>query len=668
MKKWRLLPGMALKGIMANGMVYYPYMIASVFAVFLHYVFSYIHHNDLMRNLPYASYAWVMMALGKGLLEIILLIFLLYAGSFVMKRRKKEVGLYSLLGLEKRHIGAMLFWENLILYTISLAGGIILGVLLSKFMTLLFLRLSGIVLNVDFVLIPAAFTESFLYFGVVFFIIFLHQLWEVGKSRPTELLSGSRRGEKEPRFLIGLSLIGAALLGGGYFFSVNSQADAMILINFFLAVLLVIVGTYFVFTAGSVLFLKCMRRNKKLYYKPENFITISGMYYRMKKNAAGLVNICIFSTMVIITLICTAVVFAGLEDSASYIYPYDETLDYLRDEGITREQAEEKLRALEGKYDLRIERADLYEYASFSCAKEGNSFVLAKEDAFDERNCGVIIMTLPSYEELSGEKIQLGRQEILIYTEGVDFGYDTFSFMGIEGRVKEEVQSLYPYPKAESNKNARYIIIVPDEAARNVYLEAWGRQNGVEDMDSFLQSGSRRLAVLLAGDEEEKRAFVEELAEWGQQQTGFRSLGNGMEGRTQIRVEFGGLLFIGVIFGVAFFVCLIIIMYYKQISEGYEDMGGFAIMQQVGMSETEIKSTVHKQILLVFGLPLLFAFMHTFAGMFMVEKLLIIIAFYNVELMRVCAFAVCALFGAAYGISYWKTAKVYYRIVNRTDS
>lgn len=656
---------MAVKGVMANGIVYYPYITAVIFAVFTHFVFSSILHNDLMEILPYKAYAWIILEIGKGLLQYILFFFLLYANSFVIKRRKKEIGLYTLLGMEKKHIGTMLFLENCIVYAVTMAGGILLGVVLSKLLFLLLLRLSHVALDVEFVFTPEAFAETLAYFGIVFLLLFIGQIWEVGKARPAELMSGSRKGEKEPRLLVLWSVVGAATLFFGYRASIRSQADSMILTNFAMAVLLVVIGTYFIFTSGSVFFLKRLRRNKKLYYKAKNFITISGMYYRMKKNAAGLVNICIFSTMVIITLICTVSAYLGLEGVTHYICPYDLELEL--DEGkMTTEQIRVKLEELTEKYGLAVQRADAFDFISLSCSREGSRIEMKKEDDYDKRNCGVILMTLAAYEELSGEKEMLAEQEVLVHAEGADYNEETLTFMGIYGTVKREVQELFPYLKAEPNRNGRYIIIVRDDETRDAYVRAWAEANGVEDMDAFLQSGRCRAGIVLSGEDAEKTAYIEELSEWGWMQEGIRNEKNGLEQRGELRSMYGGLLFIGVIFGTDFFLCLLIIMYYKQISEGYEDMQSYTTMQKVGMSGDEIKSTVHKQILFVFGLPLVGALVHTCAGMFMVKQLMVMIGFYNIGLMWKCAAGVSLVFALIYVISYWRTARTYYRIVNRT--
>lgn len=664
MKKWKLLPGMAMKGVISNGTVYYPYLAAGIFAAFTYFVFSSILHNDLMETLPKSGYVWLLLTIGKGLLGIILLLFLIYANSFLIKRRKKEIGLYSLLGLEKKHIGMMLLWETLMLYAVVMAGGILLGVVLSKLLFLILLKMSSLPVDVEFVFTLGAFTETLSYFAVVFFINFINQLWELGKSRPAELLSGNKKGEKEPRLLPLWTAAGIAALGSGYNIAVRAQIDDMIFINFFLAVFLVIVGTYLLFTSGSVAFLKLIKHSRKVYYRPANFITISGMYYRMKKNAASLVNISIFSTMVMITLICTISLYIGMKDVTYYAYPYDITVDF-GEESIQRQQAEDKLSQLEKKYALAVERADIYEFINLSCSKEGNRFELRQNtDQPYIDNYKITLLTLEDYNRLTGEKEELSEEEVLIHSTGMDFGADSVEFMGIQKNVKREITELYPYPKADKDAfGTGYVIVVKDRSVRDELVRIWAEKNGVEDMEAFLESGAWKLGVLLDGKEEERQEFIDELITWCKAQPGFTSVRDGLEGRADIRSMNGGLLFIGMVFGLIFFLCLIIIMYYKQISEGHEDQGSFDIMQKVGMSDREIKSTIHRQILLVFGLPLLGALMHTFVGMFMVDRLMAVIQFFNTRLMIGCTAGVAAAFILIYGISYLTTAKTYYRIV-----
>lgn len=673
MKKAKLLPSMALKGIINNANVYYPYLAAGIFSVFTYFVFASILQNDLMKTLPKSAYAWSLLMIGKALLAIILLFFLIYANSFLVKRRQKEFGLYNILGLEKKHIGNMLFFEMVLVYVVVLAGGIILGLVLAKLLFLLLLRMCSLPVETEFIFQPNAFQETLIYFFWVYAINFVNNLWQMGKAKPVDLMSGSKKGEKEPRFLWVFALLGVAALGSGYYCSITSKVDSMIFTNFFLAVFLVIIGTYLLFTSGSIAFLKLVRKKKGFYYRPKNFITVSGMLYRMKKNAASLSNICIFSTMVIITLVCTSSLYLGMDGIMHFTNPYDLTVEY-REEKISREEVLQELEVLEEKYGIAVQRVDIYEKIGLGTKKEGNSFVIKDSQYFAEDNYTLSILTQEEYAaikndgDINGSAVNLLENEVLIYCSGLDFGYDTVDFFGKELLVKEEVLEFFPEPKAYANLfGAEYYMMVKDKEVKKACIRAWCEANGVEDIEGFLASETQYVRILLEGEDEEKTDFLKDYAVWSQSRPGFTKLTNGVEERKDLNSMYGGLLFIGILFGLIFFMCLILIMYYKQITEGYEDRNSFGIMQKVGMSDKEIRGTVHRQILMVFGLPLVGALLHTLAGMFMVKGLMAAISMFNTELLLYCVAGVMVLFVAVYGISYLVTAKTYYKIVRQGE-
>ncbi len=666
MKKGKILPVMAWKGILRNGNVYFPYLIAGIFSVFTYFVFTSILHNDIIKVLPRSSYAWMMLYMGKGILSLILILFLVYANSFLVKRRQKEFGLYHILGLEKKHIGIMLFFETFLLYAGAVAGGVLFGMVLSKLLFLMLLRMCNLSVDVRFVFYPAAFRETIVYFLWVFGVNFAVGLLQVGKARPIELMSGSKKGEKEPRFLPVYALAGMAALVFGYYCSVTSKLDSMIFLNFVLAVSLVIVGTYLLFASGSIAFLKWMKGRKKFYYKPGNFVTISGMLYRMKKNAAGLSNICIFSTMVIITLICTVSLHLGMDSLVHFVHPYDMTVLYGEEKAAEEEVAQE-IAALEEKYGLAAKRVDIYDRMRLAVRKEGDRFVMRQDNGgFSDRaeDYKLEIITTPEYERIENRPADLQDNEVLLHCSGRDYGYDSVDFMGVKLQVKEELTSFFPYPKAADNAvGACYVMVVKDRQVQEQCVRAWAEANGVTDMEAFLESDYRFIGIVLAGEDAQKNAFLGEFAQWCQSRPGFFDLTDNVEGRRDLRTMYGALLFLGILFGLIFFMCLILIMYYKQITEGYEDRNSFDIMQKVGMSDREIRGTVRRQILMVFGLPLAGAVMHTAAGMVMVKGLMGAVSFFRVDLLFWCTVGVIVIFMAVYGISYMMTAKTYYRIV-----
>lgn len=668
MNKMKLLPIMAFRGVKQNKLVYRPYLLACLFSVFSYYLFSSLLHNDIMLKLPKAAYAWLILSLGKGLLAIILLLFLLYAGSFLQKRRKRELGLYSLLGLERKHIGIMLFWENAGIYFVSVTAGIFLGFVLNKLMFLVLLRMSQLDVEAAFTFSGRAVLETVRYFAAVFFCIFIRSLWSFYRMKPTELLSESRKGEKEVKQIWLWSVVGLLCLIGGYYISVTSRLDSMIFTDFFLAVLLVVLGTYFLFTSGSVAFLKLLKKNKKVYYRPANQVTISGMLYRMKKNAAGLSNICIFSTMLLITLTCTVSLWMGMEQVAYYNDPYDVEAGYSEKSDV-KEKAGEKAKELAEKYGQEIKRLDCYNGMRLSCGRAADSNVFASIAGYDYPDqFGVTLLTLDDYNRLEDENQTLEKGEVLLYATGKPFGFDSVDFMGVEAVIKEEPEQIYPYPQANNrmfNFYSEYVIVVKDQEALDSFVTAWAKENGVTDLEGFLHSGVRHLNLLLDGKESERAGMIKEWMEWCQGQQYFLALDNGLEKRGETRSMNGGLLFIGMVFGLLFFICLLLIMYFKQVSEGFEDQDSFEIMRKVGMSDAEIRRTIRRQILLVFFLPFVGALLHTAAGLVMVNGLLAALQFFDTRLLINCCVGVAAAVALLYAASYGTTARTYYRIVRK---
>lgn len=661
-----ILPSLALSGVFKNGAVYFPYIGAGIFSVFTYFVFSSILHNDIISILPKSMYAWMLLQIGRVLLGLILFPFLSYTNSFLMKRRKKEIGLYSILGLEKKHIGIIMLVEALLIYGLVLAGGIIGGIVLSKLMFLLLLRMTGLPINVEFIFYPAAFAETAVFFFCVYILNLVSNLLQVGKSKPVELLSGSKKGEKELRFLWLYAVLGIAVLGWGYYIAVTSKVDSMIFMNFFFSVLLVVAGTYLLFTSGSVAFLKILKKKKKVYYRAENFITISGMLYRMKKNAASLVNICIFSTMVIITLICTSSLYFGLDEISYFDFPYDADVNYSGADYKSFElDLEAKMTELEDKYDTNVTDMTGYELISLSCSKDGNKFRLSYSDRERQKdNYRVNILMLEDYNKIQGNNLKLKDGEAVIFSTGADFGYADVDFMGNEFVIKEEPGQLKIAPKSVKNHFLQeYYLILKDKTAHDICVGSWAKENGVEEIDSFINSGHYVLRFNTEGKETERKALIEEAGQFCLSTAGVTRYNNNLDGRAEILSMNGGLLFIGILFSLVFMVCLLLIMYYKQISEGYEDQDSFSIMQQVGMSEGEIRNTIHRQILLVFFLPLVGAVAHTAAGLFMVNQLFATLRFFNTGLIIGCSVGVAAIFVLVYGFCYIVTSRTYYGIV-----
>jgi putative ABC transport system permease protein len=658
MKKKGLLPGLAYNAIKKNSFTYVPYIGISIFVMFTFFVFDLIIHNDVMKTIPRAGYAFALMYIGFILLGIILVPFLFYTNSFLIKRRKKELGLYSILGMEKKHIGIMMLMETLMIYVVVVAGALLLGLIFSKAVFLLLLNLANLPVNAAFSISGRAIVDTVIFYAVISAVNLLANLIQVGKANPTELMSESMKGEKEPKYILVWTVAGILTLGYGYYLAVTSKVNNSIFTNFFLAVFLVVFGTYFLFTSGSIAFLKRMRANKGFYYRSSNFVSISGMIYRMKKNAASLVNICIFSTMVMITIICTVSLYLGIPGVQKLRYPYDIRVDFKKASLTDFKGWKNKQKTLARENGIGIEDDYAYENLPIKIVKHGNHIVKNDGTASDKYVYEMCFMTLDTFNGLESTSYRLGKGEVMIYSTGLDYGSNTIDFMGNTYHVKRKIARSILDPKENSYlMDTTYYIIVPDQKSMGAIVNPFG----------VALSNDLKLTVKmnLRGEEGNKQTFSKNLKKLSISNPGLDQFTDYQGDRLEMESMYGGLLFIGIFFGIIFMMCVLIIMYYKQITEGFEDQKNFEIMQKVGMSDLEVKKTIKKQILQVFFIPLAGAIIHTMVGMFMVIQLMAAIRFFQTGLIVACEAGVCILFSLVYGICYKRTARTYYTIVKR---
>ncbi len=677
-QKKRMIPNLAISGIYKNSSTYLPYIGISIFAMFTFFVFDLIINNDIIKTVPNAAYAYMMMMVGFFLLGIIMIPFLSYTNSFLIKRRKKELGLYSILGMEKKHIGFMMLLETFIIYVIVCVFAVCLGFLFSKLLFLLLLNLTGLPVDVKLTFNLSPVKHTLIFYGGVSLLNLIQNLIQVGKANPIELMSQSKKGEKEPRFILIWTILGVAAMAGGYYIAVTAKIDSNIFINFFSAVFLVIVGTYFLFTSGSIFFLRRFKNNKKAYYKSSNFITISGMLYRMKKSAASLVNICIFSTMVLITVICTVGVYLGNDSIEAFMYPFQVEASFQGREaaGGTASGTAEGEAAGEEFADLSPElRSKAYELAEYSNVtldeyigysslrlsvvkdEEGNLNLVEEDSRWADRY-KITLMTVDELNRLEGKNYEIQENEVLVFSSGADYNNPGMAFMGEAFKVKEELMQSSITPKAKGNTLGEEYIIAVDSIETLAHIGDLFYTNADDNM-------SYKILIKASGSEEDIMEFYNQFTSYVSPMTGFQSSAENLTSANEIKAMDGGLLFIGIFFGTIFFMCLLIIMYYKQITEGFEDQASFDIMQKVGMSDEEVRHTIRKQILMVFFLPLFGAMLHTAIGMNMVVKLLGTLNLFNNMLLIGCAVFVCVVFGVIYIISYNHTAKTYYSIVRK---
>ena len=482
-------------------------------------------------------------------------------------------------------------------------------------------------------------------------------LFQVTTANPSELLSGPKKGEKEPKHLWLPTLLGVLFLGGGYYIALISKVDSMIFVTFFLAVFMVVIGTYFLFTSGSIALLRALRKNKKFYYNQSNYITVSGMIYRMKKSAASLVNICIFSTMVIITLLCTVSLTLGQKDAIRFDFPLDAFYEFEDSKMLNIDDFQTDMLGLAGDHNVQISDKIDFHYFLITALADRNRFSTDTTKYQEDNQITVRTLSLSDYNRIESQNQTLEEDEILIYSTIKDFNYDSVMLNEKEYKVKEEVSSLSFDPKEENSySNGNLYIIINDYKSM---------ENIATTFDGKSANPYYSIRFNMEGETSDKEAFLTDLDQ-SFKHIGAYSSGNIIDWGYDIISMDGGLLFIGVFFGLIFTICLVLIMYYKQISEGIEDKQNFDIMQQVGMSDDDVKSTIHRQIMLVFGLPLVAAILHTFMGLSMTINLLYALNLYNTKLIVLCAFGIIAIFTVFYAFSYMLTAKTYYKIVKRT--
>lgn len=657
MHKVKLIPKLAFQGIRKNGSSYFPYILMTTFAVFVFFIFTAISYNPMMENMPHAMYLIMMMTLGSVLLGIILMPILFSTNQFLIKQRKNELGLYNVLGLDQKDIGIMMFLETLFLYILTMTLGIVTAQVFSKLIFLILLNLAGLDVECEFIATGESYVLTLGYFGIVFVTNFIGSIWQVYRAKPIEMMKESKQGEKQEKGLILKAIIGMIILGMGYVTAIKSEINSNIFSDFFIAVLLVVVGTRMLFKVGSVMVLKKMKAIPKLYYQKNHFVTISGMLYRMKRNAQSLSNICIFSTMIMITLICTFSLFID-EDRAIYFnYPMDVVYD-VEDEVFTeKEGLNTQIETLAKVHQVEIKNLITFNTQGTAVLKEGNAFVENTErNWMDNRSYRLYLLSLQDYNKLENTDIRLAEDEVLIFSPTVDFGEQIVYLNDQPYQVKEELESLCFETKQPRNlTNSNYYIVLSSQEQ----VDKWG-----EAMHATA-SGNKLYSVRfdLEGSEENQDAFVVALNNWMLQQQGGVPADYIGDWGKESRSMYGGLLFIGIFFGIIFMICLLLMMYYKQITEGYEDQRNFKILKQVGMSDEEVRSTIKSQILAVFFLPLIGAIIHTLVGVTMVSDLLTTIHLYDIRLILLCSVGVIIFFAMLYIVSYLFTSKAYYKIV-----
>lgn len=658
-------PKLAFLNLKKNANTYIPYILTCIGSIITFYTMISIYGNEGMDKMPGSENLKIILFLGTIFIGIFSVIFLFYTNSFLIKRRKKELGLYSILGLEKKHIARVLFYETLFTSGISLVLGLLGGILIGKLLFLLLLSMIHFQTPIAFYVDVQGLFITAVVFFLVFLLTLLTNFLQVKLANPIDLLKGGEQGEKEPKASWIITIIGLVSLGIGYTIALTVKSPLEAIMLFFVAVLFVIVGTYALFTSGSIALLKMLKKNKPFYYQSRNFISVSGMIYRMKQNAVGLASICILCTMVLVTISTTISLYIGQESMMRDMFPLDI--------GITGEAALVDPSAIEriieeARTAGNVEVVDKlnFNYSQFMAIQEGSHF--STTDTFDESNgddmayyevvSDFSIISLSDYNQMAQSDKTLAENEVMVFSVGENYNEKAIAFGNNEYSVKEELE-LFPIDsKKKDNFMDKYYLIVNDEQTMTAVLHSME----VKDQPNTLLSAT---LFNLSGTEEHKMLFSESLKASLTELNPDFYMDNLYLSISEWYAIFGGFLFLGVFLGALFMMATVLIIYFKQISEGYEDRDRFEIMQKVGMDKKEVKKTIDKQILMVFFLPLAVAFIHVGFALPVVTKMLAVFRLTDTPLIILCTAVTALVFALFYALVFMLTAKAYYKLVKQ---
>ena len=653
---------LAFGNLKKNRRIYLPYILTCIITVMMFYMIYSLYTNESIAAMHGGQTIQYTLNFGTVIVGIFAVIFLFYTNSFVIKRRQKEFGLFNVLGMEKRHLGIVLLFEVLYIALFSIIVGIALGMLFDKLMYLIISRILHANYGAGFYISWKSTLFTTLLFACIFAGIYIFSLIRINISKPVELLKGDNIGEKEPKTRHIMAILGIITLAAGYALAIFTKDAVDAVLLFFIAVILVIIGTYFLFTAGSIALLKVLKKNKKYYYKPNHFTSVSGMTYRMKQNSVGLASICILATMLLVTISATTSFMFGRNDMIAQKYPYDLIVQANVSENANSTLTADIRLEIE-KNGMTTEQEILCNYLPLAAFSDGNKINLQKSAGANPLL--LLFVTAQTYNDITGSQKQLDNDEIIISESNIKFNYEAVNIFDTNYTVKEKVDNFVKDGLMANDiagvSDGMYLV-VSDETALNAIYQKYKAEYGENTPTIQFSYG-----VNFKDTKEQQIVFSDALSSMLQEKN--------YNARYSIRVikaeEFmslyGGIFFLGVYLGLLFLMGAILIIYYKQISEGYEDKKRFEIMQKVGMSYAEVKKSINTQILMVFFLPLIMAGIHVAFAFPMINKIMSLLALLNTKLFALCTLGCFAAFSLIYVFVYFLTAKIYHRIVKNRD-
>ena len=664
---FRLTNRLALSNLIKNRKLYYPYTLATILVIAITYIFTSLTLNSHLDDLPGADAIKMVLGLGLGIVALSSGIIVLYANSFVMKNRSKELGLYSVLGLEKRHLFSMILKETVILGFVTLLLGIGVGALFDKLIYAFLQRLigesTGLVSTFQVMTIPIV----LVIFACIFSLLVLINGFRLLRLNPLQLTKDGLKGEKKGRFLVIQTFLGLGAMGYGYYLALSVKDPVTAIMSFFLAVLLVILGTYLLFNAGTTVVLQLLKKKKSYYYKPNNMISISNLVFRMKKNAVGLATIAILSSMVLVTLVGAASIYAGQKDYIASVAPHDYSVTGTNVDLTSTEKIMDDFLAQSG--NQVNEKAEVtYLYFGIKEQEKNKLTIFPENERKVLPKSIFLVFSQATYKQLTGKDLNLASNQVGLFTKNkILKDQKSLSFNGQTYQIQDDINDFI------KGKVPNIFTIIVSEYN---YLV-------VPDMDDFKESvkGTATTQATYVGvnvkdpthDAKKNSDLLDQMTDKETQQLAGQTTGvsqSYLTANSQYDTEgmlngfVGGTLFIGIFLSIIFMLGTVLVIYYKQISEGYEDRERFVILQKIGLDDLQVKQTIRKQVLTVFFLPLIFAFIHLAFAYHMLSLIVRIIGVFNPSLMLVVTIIVCGVFFLAYVLVFALTSRSYRRIVS----
>ena len=672
-------PKLAWTGIRKNRKLYLPYILSCIGMVMMYYIMHDLSVSPLLKEMMGGTSMGFILSLGKFVIAAFAVIFLFYTNSFLIRRRYKEFGLYNVLGMDKRGIGRIIFWETLLIAVAGIVLGLALGIAFSKFAELGLLRAIGKDVDYRFSVSVKAVLWTAGIFGIIFLLLLLKALWQVSKLKPMELLHSEKAGEKPPKANWVLAVIGALLLGGAYYLAVTIKSPLSALVVFFVAVLMVIAATYLLFISGSVVLCRLLQKNKRYYYKAKHFVSVSSMVYRMKRNGAGLASICILSTMVLVMISSTTSLYFGTDDALASRYPRENfvevfipDIDHFGSETV--QQLSSTYADVFAAQGVTPENVLTFRYANIAGLVRGSEMEIDSEGyqyeavPMDDLR-QVFFISVDDYNSSMGTALSLAANETMVCTRGCSYPYDSYATDGLTLHIVGTLNALPAIGDVATVVAPTIYFVISDyELLRplcemkdkyDIPLLAMRLYYGYDlDADSETVIDTYR-AVRDAVIEQECLRDAD---------GGFSYSSDCLElAKDDFLITYGGLYFLGIMLSIVFCFAAVLIIYYKQICEGYEDQARFEIMRKVGMTAKDIRRSINSQTLTVFFAPLLFAGLHLGFAFPLIWKLLQLFHLSNLRpvlLTTVCTFVI---FGVLYALVYRITAGAYYSIVSKKE-